>query len=85
LIFKPGAYDDEFHRLDAAIEHYARSLGVRRRRDLDHQRRRRGERRLPHREDPTPAHGFRKFDIYWLRILLVADGRRPYRPRPDHA
>lgn len=26
FIFKPGAYDEEFHRLDAAIDDYARSL-----------------------------------------------------------
>ena len=31
------------------------------------------------------AHGFRNFDNYRLRILLVADGRRPYRTRPHHA
>ena len=31
------------------------------------------------------AHGFRNFDNYRLRILLVADGSRPYRRRPDHA
>jgi heme-degrading monooxygenase HmoA len=26
FIFKPGTYDDEFHRLDAAIDAYAASL-----------------------------------------------------------
>ncbi len=32
------------------------------------------------------AHGFRNFDNYRLRLLLVADGRRPYpRRRPRHA
>ncbi len=31
------------------------------------------------------AHGFREFDHYRLRIMLAADGRRPYRPRPAHA
>ena len=31
------------------------------------------------------AHGFRDFDHYRLRILLAADGRRPYRTRPNHA
>jgi transposase len=31
------------------------------------------------------AHGFRDFDHYRLRIMLVADGRRPYRTRPTHA
>lgn len=31
------------------------------------------------------AHGFRNFENYRLRILLVADGSRPYRHRPDHA
>ena len=31
------------------------------------------------------AHGFRDFDHYRLRILLAADGRRPYRTRPTHA
>lgn len=31
------------------------------------------------------AHGFRNFDNYRLRILLVADGSRPYRHRPTHA
>jgi transposase len=30
------------------------------------------------------AHGFRNFDNYRLRILLVADGTRPYRQRPNH-
>jgi Transposase len=30
------------------------------------------------------AHGYRNFDNYRLRILLVADGSRPYRERPDH-
>ena len=28
------------------------------------------------------AHGFRDFDHYRLRIMLAADGRRPYRNRP---
>lgn len=32
------------------------------------------------------AHGFRNFHNYRLRILLTADGTRPYRrPRPTHA
>ena len=31
------------------------------------------------------AHGFRNFRHYRLRILLVADGTRPYRQRPAHA
>ena len=31
------------------------------------------------------AHGFRDFDHYRLRIMLAADGRRPYRNRPTHA
>ncbi|PZS36937.1 MAG: hypothetical protein DLM58_00595 [Pseudonocardiales bacterium] len=31
------------------------------------------------------AHGFRNFDNYRLRILLVAEGSRPYRQRPNHA
>lgn len=31
------------------------------------------------------AHGFRNFTNYRLRILLVADGSRPYRERPNHA
>ena len=31
------------------------------------------------------AHGFRNFNNYRLRILLVADGSRPYRQRPNHA
>ncbi|MBE7190318.1 ISL3 family transposase [Jatrophihabitans endophyticus] len=31
------------------------------------------------------AHGFRNFDNYRLRILLVADASRPYRHRPNHA
>ena len=31
------------------------------------------------------AHGFRDFDHYRLRIMHAADGRRPYRTRPDHA
>jgi len=31
------------------------------------------------------AHGFRNFDNYRLRILLVADGSRPYRQHPNHA
>jgi transposase len=31
------------------------------------------------------AHGFKDFDHYRLRILLAADGRRPYRIRPNHA
>jgi hypothetical protein len=26
FIFKPGTYDDDFHRLDDAIDDYARSL-----------------------------------------------------------
>jgi transposase len=31
------------------------------------------------------AHGFRNFNNYRLRILLVTDGSRPYRDRPNHA
>ena len=31
------------------------------------------------------THGFRNFDNYRLRILLVADGSRPYRNRANHA
>lgn len=31
------------------------------------------------------AHGFRDFDHYRLRIMLAANGRRPYRHRPAHA
>ena len=31
------------------------------------------------------AHGFRHFDHYRLRIMLAADGRRPYRTRLTHA
>jgi transposase len=31
------------------------------------------------------AHGFRNFTNYRLRILLAADGTRPYRLRPNHA
>jgi len=31
------------------------------------------------------AHGFRNFTNYRLRILLVADGSRPYRQRPNPA
>ena len=31
------------------------------------------------------AHGFRNFKNYRLRILLAADGTRPYRTRPTHA
>ena len=31
------------------------------------------------------AHGFKDFDHYRLRIMLAADGRRPYRTRPAHA
>lgn len=31
------------------------------------------------------AHGFRNFENYRLRILLAADGTRPYRKRPTHA
>jgi transposase len=30
-----------------------------------------------------PAHGFRNFEHYRLRILLAADGSRPYRRRPQ--
>jgi hypothetical protein len=29
------------------------------------------------------AHGFKDFDHYRLRIMLAADGRRPYRTRPN--
>lgn len=31
------------------------------------------------------AHGVKDFDHYRLRIMLAADGRRPYRNRPAHA
>ncbi len=31
------------------------------------------------------AHGFRNYTNYRLRILLVADGSRSYRDRPNHA
>jgi transposase len=31
------------------------------------------------------AHGFRNFTNYRLRILLAADGTRPYRRTPNHA
>ena len=31
------------------------------------------------------AHGFKNFDHYRLRIMLAADGRRPYRTRPNRA
>jgi transposase len=31
------------------------------------------------------AHGFKDFDHYRLRIMLAADGRRPYETRPNHA
>jgi hypothetical protein len=31
------------------------------------------------------AHGFKDFDHYRLRIMLAADGRRPYRALPNHA
>ena len=31
------------------------------------------------------AHGFRHYTNYRLRILLVADGSRSYRDRPNHA
>ena len=31
------------------------------------------------------AHGFKDFDHYRLRIMLAADGQRPYRNRPAHA
>jgi transposase len=31
------------------------------------------------------AHGFKDFDHYRLRIMLAADGNRPYRTRPNHA
>lgn len=31
------------------------------------------------------THGFRNFENYRLRILLVADVSRPYRTRPNHA
>jgi transposase len=31
------------------------------------------------------AHGFKDFDHYRLRIMLAADGRRPYRTHPNHA
>jgi transposase len=31
------------------------------------------------------AHGFRNFTNYRLRIMLIADGSRPYRQRPNHA
>jgi hypothetical protein len=32
-----------------------------------------------------PAHGFPDFHHHRLRILLVADGSRPYRGPPNHA
>ena len=31
------------------------------------------------------AHGFKNFEHYRLRIMLAADGQRPYRRRPNHA
>jgi transposase len=31
------------------------------------------------------AHGFKDFDHYRLRIMLAADGQRPYRAHPNHA
>ena len=31
------------------------------------------------------AHGFKDFEHYRLRIMLAADGQRPYRRRPNHA
>ena len=31
------------------------------------------------------AHGFRNFGHYRLRIMLAAEGARPYRQRPTHA
>jgi len=31
------------------------------------------------------AHGFKDSDHYRLRIMLAADGRRPYKTRPNHA
>jgi transposase len=31
------------------------------------------------------AHDFKNFDHYRLRIMLAADGGRPYRSRPNHA
>ena len=31
------------------------------------------------------AHGFRNFEHYRLRILLAADGSRPYKRRPREA
>jgi transposase len=31
------------------------------------------------------AYGFKNFDHYRLRIMLAAEGRRPYRNRPAHA
>jgi hypothetical protein len=31
------------------------------------------------------GHGFKDFDHYRLRIMLAADGRRPYRTHPNHA
>jgi transposase len=31
------------------------------------------------------AHGFRNFTNYRLRILLAADGTRPYRRTPNQA
>ena len=31
------------------------------------------------------AHGFKDFDHYRLRIMLAADGWRPYRTAPNHA
>jgi transposase len=37
-----------------------------------------------HRKVRRLAHGFKDFDHYRLRIMLAADGRRPYRTRPNH-
>jgi transposase len=31
------------------------------------------------------AHGFKDFDHYRLRIMLAADGQRPYKTHQDHA
>ena len=36
-------------------------------------------------KDRRLAHRFNDFDHYRLRIMLAANGRRPYRNRPAHA
>jgi hypothetical protein len=40
---------------------------------------------VPYQKVKRVGHGFRNFTNYRLRILLVADGSRPYRQRPNHA